>query len=486
MVQAHPSMERGARFSGTPPHDMAGYIADAEYPRHFFRETMPLWLASVATAIGRRAPDLAVPYTWLELGCGSGLGAVLAAATNPLGRFIGIDANPRAIERAHALAASAGVPNAQFLGLGFERAAGVDGLGLPACDFIVVHGVYSWIGPRQRLAIRTLVRQHLKPGGILYLGYLSQPGSASFAAAQRMVRLHTQDRPGSSAAKARDAIALLHRMAHAGLGYFQDVPSALANIPAADSLDEEGAAYQAHDLLNRHWDALHVSDVMEDFAAVDCEFIGSAAPYENIDDASLPERGSVLLQQLRAQGATSAEVETFKDLARNQVSRADLYQRRHPDGNVLGEQQHRRALLAQRVCLLPDAPGETVPAQGTLTFQSRIGPVGLPMQHVAPLLNALQGGSRSYAELAQLPAYAAQPGAINSLLQMLAWAGWLHFVRPDTARGVAAGSAAGRFNEALDKLPKPYNGAIRAHGPIGSAFRIADKPPSGHSLQRMS
>ncbi|GAA5236648.1 methyltransferase domain-containing protein [Verticiella sediminum] len=470
--------------------DLAGYVADVEYPRHFFRETMPLWLTSVTTALGRRAPDLTAPYTWLELGCGSGLGAVLAAATNPLGRFIGIDFNPDAIEHARALAEAAGVANAQFLALGFEQALDTSEQALPPCDFIVVHGVYSWIAPTQRRAIQALVRQRLKPGGILYLNYLSQPGSASFAAAQRMMYLHTQGLAGSAARKAREAVALLHDMADAGLGYFQDFPNALANIPAADALDEAGAAYHAHDYLNRHWEALHVSDVMQDFAAADCEFVGSAAPYENIDNASLPGRAQALLRRLRRRGASAAEVETFKDLARNQLSRADLYQRRHPDGNLLGDEALRQALLAQRVCLLPAAPRGAVTMQGTLTLQSRIGPVRLPIHNVAPLLDALQGSPRSYAELAQLPAYADRPGTINGLLQILAWAGWLHFVRPDLAHGAewsdAADDAAGRFNDALTKLPEPYNGAIRAHGLIGSAVSVPARPTDAPQASHMS
>ena len=76
------------------------YLADVPYPGHFFRETLPVWMTSLLTALGRRTPDLSQPYTWLELGCGTGLGAAVAAATNPLGRFVGVDLNDEAIAQA--------------------------------------------------------------------------------------------------------------------------------------------------------------------------------------------------------------------------------------------------------------------------------------------------------------------------------------------------------------------------------------------------
>lgn len=98
---------------------------------------------------------------------------------------------------------------------------------------------------------------------------------------------------------------------------------------------------------------------------------------------------------------------------------------------ALGPERHRQALLAQRVCLMPGAqlPPHT---SGQLVLDTRIGPVGLPMSQVQPLLHALGQRPHSYAELARLPAYRPNPGFINPLLQVLAWAGWVHYLPPGT------------------------------------------------------
>jgi SAM-dependent methyltransferase len=448
-----------------------GYITDVVYPRHFHRETMPVWMTSVLTALGRRSPDLTRPYTWLELGCGSGLSTVVAAATNPLGRFIGIDINAEAIGQARALAQSADILNANFHCLDFDQAFVAAEDQIPRCDFLVVHGVYSWISPDSRAAVQEIVSHKLKSGGVLYVSYLSHPGSASFAAARRLMRMTAQNHPGSCIDKVRAGLSLLQRMAQAGAGYFQEHPRTLQDDRA---LDDANAAFLAHEYLNEHWDALHVADVMADFAAVGCEYAGSAIPCENIEAASLPADMLPLLEELRRSGADAAAIETCKDLARYQTQRCDLYQRRHSDGNALSADEQRTAINAQRVCLLPAAPAHPVATTGMLTLQSRVGPVKLPMADVAPLLAALQDGPRSHAELASLPAYAGQPEFVNQALHMLAWAGWLRFLRPDHAPDSASHAETERvvqdLNTALVSREPPFNGPILAAAAIGSAI----------------
>ena len=48
----------------------------------------------------------------------------------------------------------------------------------------------------------------------------------------------------------------------------------------------------------------------------------------------------------------------------------------------------------------------------------------------APALQALAAGPCRFATLRQLSAYAGQPGLLNQVLQMLAWAGLAHPCRP--------------------------------------------------------
>src|SRR5690554_5314739 len=95
----------------TQPSAASGYITAVAYPDHFHREIMPVWLVSTLEALGRRPPDISKPYVWLDLGCGTGISTLIAAATNPNGRFIGVDFNAEEIAQARQMAERAGVDN---------------------------------------------------------------------------------------------------------------------------------------------------------------------------------------------------------------------------------------------------------------------------------------------------------------------------------------------------------------------------------------
>ncbi len=298
----------------------AAYVCDAIYPDFFHRETTPLWLASAATALGRRAPDLERPYTWMELGCGAGLGTALTAAANPGGQFIGVDFNAAHIALAQARAQAAGLGNVRFLQDDFLRMAQAPAADGPDCDFIVLHGVYSWVSGEVRQAISDIVRHRLKPGGLLYLAYMSHPGPSAFAAAQRTMRLHAQLAPAPSEAQATAALQFLRDLAQAGAGYFGAHPDMAGQL---DRMAREPAGYLAHEFLNAHWQPLHVADVMAECAHAGCSYIGSATLLENIDAMSIPEPTQPLLRRI----ADPALAETVRDLARNQSQRRDIYQR---------------------------------------------------------------------------------------------------------------------------------------------------------------
>jgi len=99
----------------------------------------------------------------------------------------------------------------------------------------------------------------------------------------------------------------------------------------------------------------------------------------------------------------------------------------------------------------------------------------MPMAHVAPLLAALQNGPQSYAQLVQLPLYAQQPGAVSQLLQLLAWVGWVQFVRPDWQADACLAPATSamleRLNAALALRPCGQPAVhYQAHAAAGSAI----------------
>src|SRR5262245_17240386 len=151
------------------------YAVDIPYAFVFTRELAPAWLDHVALSAGFQAPVRERGFTWCDLGCGQGISAALFAATHPAGQFYGIDAMPAHIEHAQRFAEEAGIGNVHFHSTDFAEAADIAFEGF---DYIVAHGVYSWVDEATQAAMRRFIDRHLKPGGLVYISYNAMPGRA--------------------------------------------------------------------------------------------------------------------------------------------------------------------------------------------------------------------------------------------------------------------------------------------------------------------
>ena len=146
----------------------------------------------------------------LELGCGDGGNLVPMAYGLPDGAFTGIDLSAAAIDRAAALRDALGLQNLDL------RRADLAALGaLGTFDFVIAHGVYSWVEPAARDALLAACRAHLAPQGVAYVSYDVFPGGHLREITRQMLRWHLCDieEPEERIAQAR---ALLTAVSAAG------------------------------------------------------------------------------------------------------------------------------------------------------------------------------------------------------------------------------------------------------------------------------
>src|SRR5207248_929156 len=125
----------------------------------------PAWLDYVALIGGVAPPTRTGGFSWCDLGCGQGVTAAILAATHPRGEFHGIDAMPVHVDHAARLATEAQADNAYFHTVDFAAALKA---GLPRFDYIVAHGVYSWVDSETRVQLRQLKVRQEKPGRLVY------------------------------------------------------------------------------------------------------------------------------------------------------------------------------------------------------------------------------------------------------------------------------------------------------------------------------
>ena len=390
-------------------HD--GYVMDVAYPPHFHKEIQPVWLASLVQFLGTAAPDITKPYSYCELGCGMGINLLVAAATNPQGQFVGVDANDKALAVARAAAKSVGLANAHFVHADFAQFAQSNNRFF---DLVVSHGVWSWVSPHQQKHILQLVAKFLKPRGLFYLHYMCHPGATPMIPVQALLNDVAKLQPGTSEQKLSAALDFALRLDLAGA--FVDQPQLSDKIRA---LKSKPSSYLAHDFLTDHWSPYHSVDIHRLVAQTGMTYLGSANPFDNLDNLSVPGA----MQPLLAKLASPALRERVKDVARNQHQRTDLFQRAPMP---LAQQDLLRQIDALRFQSLPQAP-----RSGAVEFRTPIGAIQGPQHIFSPLLERLAEGPASFAELRQLPMFSEALGTLSQSLQMLMWNGTVHPQRPD-------------------------------------------------------
>lgn len=159
MSQA-PTAAEGAPQAGALP-----------YPDYLHEQTHPDHLAVVARLVGHTPPDPRGARV-LELACSAGSNLLPMAVTLPRATFVGVDLAADRIAVGQGIAAGAGLGNVEL------RAGSITEIdeGWGSFDYVIAHGLYSWVGPEVREAVLRIAGQRLVDGGVAFISYNTWPG----------------------------------------------------------------------------------------------------------------------------------------------------------------------------------------------------------------------------------------------------------------------------------------------------------------------
>jgi SAM-dependent methyltransferase len=173
--------------------------------------TAPERLALASLLHGGPRVDIHAAHRVLELGCADGANLLPMAYYRRHASFVGVDGARTQTDLATARAAELGLSNVAFVHADFTTA---DACLAGQFDFIVVHGVFSWIPPAGRDALLQLCARRLRPGGLLYLNYNAKPGWNVRGMVREFLLAQTADLPGLRA-RAEAARSVCHRLIEA-------------------------------------------------------------------------------------------------------------------------------------------------------------------------------------------------------------------------------------------------------------------------------
>lgn len=395
----------------------SGYRADIDYTYGYYRELAPGLIDFGLLMAGYEPPQRA-SMNYLELGYGQGVSANIQAAAS-VGEFWGTDFNPVHANHAGQLARISGAP-AHFADESFAEMLARDDL--PQMDYIVLHGIWSWVSDENRQVIVDTIRKRLKVGGAVYFSYNTFPGWTTAMPLRHIMSIHARS-VGSDAqgmvSRINDAIAFGNKLAEVNARYFQANPLAKGRLDAIAGQDRN---YLAHEYFNEIWTPMYFSEVNDWLSQAKLSYATAANTIDQMDAFNLTPQQREVMNNLPA----GVLRETVRDYMLNTQFRRDLFTR---GARKLSPLERVEQLNEKRVILA--APT----ASFTYEVDAQLGKMGLRKEVYEPIIEALnadKGAPKRIGDLADKPKLSGlAAGSLIEALAVLAGAGYLHPAQSD-------------------------------------------------------
>ncbi len=154
-----------------------------------FPYTTPATLEAYAALVGISAPNPKNARV-LELGATYGGNIISQALFNPDATFVGSELSQEQVEKGNEVIANAGLTNVSLI----QSDIASIGSEIGTFDYIIAHGVYSWVDDGVKDALLRLIDEHLAEDGIAYISYNTYPGWHTMDEVRQLMMFSNRDK----------------------------------------------------------------------------------------------------------------------------------------------------------------------------------------------------------------------------------------------------------------------------------------------------
>ena len=282
------------------------------YTSHSFPQSHPDRLATVAALLGLKTAPVAHCRV-LELGSASGGNLIPMALTLPKSQFIGLDLSARQVEDGRKVIDSLGLTNVELRHMSILDV----GPELGQFDYIICHGVYSWVPDTVRDKILAVCSTNLTPEGIAYVSYNTYPGWHMRGMIRDMMKYHAQ-KFDDAKRKVSQARALINFLAESVPD--QEGPYGALLKRELKHMREKADYYLLHDHLEEVNDPIYFHQFVQAASQHGLAYVGEAA-METMATNTFPAKVEASLDRV---SRDRVQREQYMDFLRNRTFRQTL------------------------------------------------------------------------------------------------------------------------------------------------------------------
>ncbi|MCB1775694.1 MAG: class I SAM-dependent methyltransferase [Gammaproteobacteria bacterium] len=271
----------------------------------------PTNTAVIARLKGLETPDIGRCRV-LEIGCAAGANLLPLAMAYPDSEFVGVDLSGRQIEDGKKIVSELQLKNTELRQANLMEIDESWG----KFDYIICHGVFSWVPEEVQEGILALCRRSLSSQGVAMISYNALPGWRLNQVVRDMLLFHTKQHEGSEK-RVQQARAMLEFLATNAAGQPNDAYQALIG-EVSKQLGTSSDAYLAHEYLEPHNTPVYFHEFAGRADAAGMQYLGDCR-FGTMLDSDLPE---ATIETLR--GIGQMEKEQYLDFLRNRRFRMSL------------------------------------------------------------------------------------------------------------------------------------------------------------------